>query len=219
LNFLPDSSGALYLYLLYLASTPQKTKGREAQEMGMNKRSLVVLTLAALFFAASSKLHGQALPTASAAGILQVGGGVSNANGDEFTNRLTGLTGYATFDFRRHIGAEVDVHVLTLVAPFNFVENTYLGGGRYFWNKGRFTPYVKVLGGLGQAYIKQPSATYVQGAPSTTAAIAGGAGLDIRLPHHINVRAIDYEYQVWPGYGSQGLSPSMITCGAAYRFH
>jgi len=184
----------------------------------MNKRSLAVLAFAALFFAASSKLHGQALPTASAAGILQAGGGVSNAQGDEFTNRLTGLTGYATFDFRRHIGAEIDIHVLNLVTPFNFVENTYLGGARYVWHRGRFTPYIKVLGGIGQTYVKQPSSTYVQGTPSTQAAVAGGAGLDIMLPHHINVRAIDYEYQVWPGYGTQGLSPSMLTCGVAYRF-
>jgi len=184
----------------------------------MNKRSLVVLALAALFAAASSQLQGQALPTASAAGILQVGGGVSSAQGDEFSQRLTGLTGYATFDFRSHIGAEVDVHVMTLVAPYNFVENSYLGGARYVWHRGRFTPYVKVLGGIGQAYIKQPSTTFVPGAPSTTMAFAGGAGLDIRLPYHINVRAIDFEYQMWPGFGTNGLNPSMLTCGAAYRF-
>lgn len=184
----------------------------------MNKRSLVVLSLAALFFAATSQLLGQALPTASRAGLLQAGGGVSSAQGDEFSQRLTGLTGYVTFDFRSHIGAEVDVHVMTLVAPYNFVENTYLAGGRYIWHTGRFTPYVKVLGGIGQAYIKQPSATFVPGAPATTAAFAGGGGLDIRLPYRINVRAIDFEYQMWPGFGAKGLNPSMLTCGAAYRF-
>jgi len=187
--------------------------------MEMNKRCLAVLAFAALFFAASSQLFGQALPTASAAGILQVGGGVSNAQGDEFTNRLTGLTGYATLDFRSHIGAEIDVHILNLIAPFNFVEDTYLGGARYVWHRGRFTPYVKVLGGIGQTYIKQPSSTFVPGTPSTKLVVAGGGGIDIRLPWHINVRAIDFEYQMWPGYGKDGLNPSMLTCGAAYRFH
>jgi len=184
----------------------------------MINRSFVVLALAAIFAAAASQLHGQALPSAKATGVLQAGIGLTIAQGDEFTERLGGLTGYATLDFSRHLGAEVDIHILNLITPYNFVENTYLGGARYAWHKGRFTPYVKVLGGLGQTYIKQPSTTYAQGTPSSTFAFAGGGGLDIRLPFHINVRAIDFEYQMWPGYVPNGLSPTLLTCGAAYRF-
>ena len=184
----------------------------------MTNRNVVVLALAALFAAATSQLHGQALPTATATGVLQAGVGLSNAQGDEFTERLTGITGYATLDFTRHLGAEVDIHILTLITPYNFVENTYLGGARYVWRRGRFTPYVKVLAGFGQSYIKQPSTTYAQGTPSSTMAYAAGGGLDIRLPFNINVRAIDFEYQMWPGYGNNGLSPTLLTCGAAYRF-
>jgi hypothetical protein len=197
----------------------KKIKGCEAQEMKMNKRSSVVLTLAALFFAASSQFHGQALPTASRTGILQAGLGVSNAQSDEFKLRITGITGYATFDIRQHLGIEADIHMLTLNTPNSFEEKSYLLGARYVWHRGHLDPYVRVSGGIGQSAIKQPSTVYAEGTPGTYMVIAGAAGLDIRLPHHINVRAIEFEYQMWPNFPQNGLNPTLLTCGAAYRFN
>ena len=46
---------------------------------------------------------------------------------------------------------------------------------------------------------------------------AGGGGLDIRATDHITIRAIDVEAQKWPNYGN-GLSPIVVTVGAAYHF-
>lgn len=190
----------------------------------MNNRSLVVLALvvlapAALFFAASSQLHAQALPTATRNGILQAGGGVTNASTDEFIPRITGYTAYVGFDIRQHIGIEADIHMLNIITPQDFVEKSYLLGARYVWHHGRLNPYVKVLGGIGQSSIQQPSPIFAPGTPGTYMVVAGAGGLDIRLPHHINVRAIDFEYQMWPNFPPNGLSPSLITCGAAYRFN
>ena len=31
----------------------------------------------------------------------------------------------------------------------------------------------------------------------------------------IVIRAVDYEYQSWPGYASNGISPSVFTFGVA----
>jgi len=184
----------------------------------MNKRSLVVLALAALFFAATSKLQGQALPTASRTGILQAGFGVSNAQSDEFSPRISGITGYVTFDIRQHLGVEADIHMLSVITPNDFAEKSYLLGARYVWHRGRLDPYVKVLGGIGQTSIQQPSMTQAPGTPGHYMVIAGAAGLDIRLPHHINIRAIDFEYQMWPNFPPNGLNPTLITFGAAYHF-
>ena len=185
----------------------------------MNNRSFVVLALAALFAAATTQLQGQALPTATRTGILQAGFGVSNANTDEFPSRISGVTGYVTLDIRGHIGVEADIHMLSVITPNDFAESSYLLGARYVWHRGHLDPYVKVLGGIGRTSIQQPSHTYAPGTPGTYMAIAGAGGLDIRLTHHINVRAIDFEYQMWPNFPPNGLNPTIITCGVAYRFN
>jgi len=206
-------------HALYFASTPHKTKGREALENEMMKRSLVVLAFAALFTAATTQLEGQALPTATRAGNLQAGFGVSNAQSDEYIPRISGITGYVTFDIFRHIGIEADIHVLNVITPDDFVEDTYLAGVRYVWHFKHLDPYAKILAGIGKTSIQQPSLAQAPGTPGTYMAIAAAGGLDIRLPHHINVRAIDFEYQTWPNFPPTGLSPTVITCGAAYRFN
>jgi len=159
------------------------------------------------------------MPTASRTGVLQAGFGVSNAQSDEFSARISGITGYATLDFKAHLGIEADIHMLNIITPNDFAERTYLGGVRYAWHRGRLTPYIKVLAGIGQTYIQQPSNVRAEGTPGTYTVFAGAGGLDIRLPHHINVRAIDFEYQMWQGFASSSLTPTLITCGVAYRIN
>lgn len=185
----------------------------------MNNRCLVVLSLAVLFAAASSQLQGQALPTASRTGILQVGGGVSNAQTDEFESRISGIMVYATFDIRKHLGIEADIHMLNIITPNDFAEASYLGGVRYVWRFRHVDPYVKVLAGIGQTYLQPPYDTHAPGTPGSYMVLAGAGGIDIRLPHHINVRAIDFEYQMWPNFPPNGLNPTIISFGAAYRFN
>lgn len=46
--------------------------------------------------------------------------------------------------------------------------------------------------------------------------VAGG-GVDIHVHKHVNVRA-EYEYQKWFGFPPHGLTPQMVTIGAAYHF-
>jgi len=46
-----------------------------------------------------------------------------------------------------------------------------------------------------------------------------GAGIDIHVKRHINIRAFDFEAQKWPTFGANGLSPFAYTAGAAYVFH
>ena len=166
--------------------------------------------------AVTASAGAQALPTATAAGNFQVGGGYTIANPDYGQKDIKGITGFADFDFSPHVGVEATVHYVALVTPTDLAENTYLVGPRFLISRGRFNLYAKGLIGEGDLVIQEiqdnighPGGFYF--------AYAMGGGVDIRATNHIVIRAFDAELQKWPNYGN-GLSPVVITFGAAYRF-
>lgn len=148
--------------------------------------------------------------TISRAGDLQIGGGYTSANSDYLANRIRGLSFYSDFDFREHIGVEVDFHQVSDPNPTQVYERTYEVGGRYLRHYGRFTPYAKALVGRGVFNF------YNAGSLAYNMYSLGG-GVDIAVHRKINVRA-DYEYQMWSSFQPNGLTPSLITIGAAYHF-
>ena len=177
------------------------------------------LILALSFIVAGPSVAlAQAAPAASRLGDLQVGATYTNANSDYVLNRINGFGFYSTFDFYRHIGAEVDFHQLNdrqSPSYSQIYERSYEVGGRYFWNFGRFKPYGKGLYGRGvfnfptNSFQPHPNLAYNM--------LDAGAGVDIAVQRHINVRA-EYEYQHWYGFQPNGLTPQLITIGAAYHF-
>ena len=179
--------------------------------------------------ACSSMALAQATPAASRLGDLQVGATFTNANSDYVPNRINGYGFYSTFDFYRHIGAEVDFHQLNDhegPSAQQIYERSYEFGGRYFRNYGRFKPYGKAL--YGRGVFNFP---LLPGVPSNDRAnlafntLNFGAGVDIAVLRHLNVRA-EYEYQHWFGFPpnvldpqlKSSLTPQLITFGAAYHF-
>jgi hypothetical protein len=167
-------------------------------------RRLVFLFL----FAAASTLLAQSLPTASRAGDLQVGGGFLLAKPDYVQDTVHGFAVYADFDFRQHLGVEAEFHQ---VAGDNIRERTYEIGGRYFRTYGPLVPYVKAMIGSGDFDYPTGLANLVY------TMYAGGAGADLKLGEHLRLRG-DYEYQKWTSFPNGGLSPRLITIGAAYHF-
>ena len=163
---------------------------------------------------APAMLSGQATPTASRAGDLQIGAGFSNANTDYVPNRVNGPTIYVDFDFYKHFGIEGEFRYLK-DSKTNIYEKTYEVGGRYSHPfHTRYVPYGKFMYGRGVFNF----ATFGK----TTANIAynmfaGGVGLDYHVLPYLNVRA-EYEYQHWLSFPPNGLSPSVVTIGVAYRF-
>ncbi len=154
----------------------------------------------------------QAVPTAARPGIAQIGGAGSLTSPDYSPNKVGGLAIYGTLDFTRHIGIEGDIHY-SLVTPAQVAENSYLIGPRYVFHHKHLHPYAKALFGFGRFnYAHATTATY------TYKIYALGGGLDIRATKHINVRPIDFEYQQWPGFPANGISPLVGTIGAAYAF-
>lgn len=176
-----------------------------------------------LFCLAAVSLHAQARPTASRAGDLQIGISYTTADSDYVANRIRGAGFYADFDLRDHFGVEVNFHQLG--DPNTIVyERTYEFGGRYVLHPRRFdraTPYAKALYGRGVFNYPPPyPPPYPQNYPAANLAYnlaSLGGGVDIAVHPRINIR-LDYEYQKWFNFPPHGLTPQLITFGAAYHF-
>jgi opacity protein-like surface antigen len=173
--------------------------------------------IGALAFALSATVsaRAQALPTASAKASLQVGGGYTYAKPDYGEKPIQGITGFADFDFGQHVGVEADIHYVALITPTDLAENTYLIGPRFILPYRRFKFYAKGLFGVGDLVIQEQQDN-VGRVAGTNFAYALGGGVDIQVTPHLVVRAIDLETQHW-NYLT-GLTPTVITVGAAYRF-
>jgi opacity protein-like surface antigen len=172
------------------------------------------LVVAVLLIAGTSMAHGQAKYTASRTGDLQLGAGYTNGTSDYVTNRISGYSGYATFDFSEHFGAEFDFHQSK--DPNSAVyERSYEWGGRYLrhYANDRYRPYLRVMYGRGVFNYPLNVANLAYNM------IVGAGGMDIAVRKNINVRA-EFEYQDWlsgPGL-TNGLNPMMINIGVAYHF-
>jgi opacity protein-like surface antigen len=163
-----------------------------------------------------SVARAQAIPTASSRGALQVGGGWSFAKPDYGQKNIQGISGFADWDFGRHWGVEADAHYIALITPTDLAENSYMVGPRFIYPHGRFKLYGKGLFGVGDLVIQEQQDNLGRSS-QTNFAYAIGGGLDINATKHIAIRAIDFEYQHW-NYLT-GLTPTVFTVGAAYRFH
>jgi hypothetical protein len=177
------------------------------------KRQIIISCFACLF-GFSNFAHAQASPTASRAGDLQVGAGFTWVAPDYAGGHDKGPSFYATYDFMRHVGVEGVIHYASIIDPNDVGEDTYLIGPRFVVNKKRFAPYAKVLFGVGQLNLQFDTQPHSK---STHFAYAVGGGLDYKLTRKVNIRAIDFEYQHWSYL--TGLTPIVLTVGAAYSFH
>ena len=171
------------------------------------------LALGLLAFA-STCAFSQAVPTASRAGIAQLGAGWTVVKPDYGQKNVQGVSIYGTFDFLRHIGVEGSIHLASMVTPTDIGEDSYLLGPRYVFRYGRFNPYGKAMFGLARFKYKFQDVTNAY----TYGVYAFGGGLDYAATKRINVRAIDFEYQKWPSFPTNGLTPLVFTFGAAYSF-
>jgi hypothetical protein len=159
--------------------------------------------------------NGQAVPTESRRTTVQIGTAWSVASPDYAQKKTQGVSIYGTLDFARHWGIEGDIHRTSMMTPTDIGEDSYLLGPRYVIRHNQLRPYAKALLGFGRfhyMYEHAPEATF------TYKIYTFGGGMDVRATQHLNLRAIDFEYQQWPGFPPNGLSPMVFTFGAAYAF-
>jgi hypothetical protein len=180
----------------------------------MRKRKPAVLYRFAAFVmlwsAACTALHGQAhTSTASRAADLQVGGSYASTDSDYDGGRESAYGIYGTLDFKTHFGAEIAFHRLNGLHSMS--ETTYEIGGRYVRHYGIVHPYARAMYGRGVLNYTDNIANLA----FNLFAFAGGA--DINVQRHVNVRA-EFEEQMWHSVPPHGLTPNMITIGAAYHF-
>ncbi len=172
------------------------------------------LLAALLLLLAAPRAFAQAMPTATRAGDLQFGGGLtfgtSTYNFD--TAQLLGGTAYAAFDVRKHWGAEFDFHQLKPSDDSTVYERTFEIGPRYHINAGPFAPYAKAMVGRGIYNFHNSNANIAYNI------FTAGAGIDYHLFRSWNLRA-GYEYQTWPNFPLNTLHPSIVTIGFAYHVH
>lgn len=165
----------------------------------------------AFLLGGSSILYGQAGPTASRAGDLQIGVGYSLGRPDYVPQTFQGVTAYTDFDFRQHLGVEAEFHQINNTSGYQSFERTYEVGGRYLRTYGPLVPYVKAMVGRGQ--FEYP---YAQTELAYTM-YAGGIGADFKLGSYLRIRG-EYELQKWSGFPNGGLAPQIVTIGLAYHF-
>jgi hypothetical protein len=186
---------------------------------------LKISALLCLISFAGVHLHGQALPTATSAGVLQAGGEFNYADSDYVPQKIKGGGAYINFDFKYHWGIEAAFHQINDSDPTTKIyERTFEVGPRYVLHFHRIEPFAKGMYGRGIFnYPEVPSLT-PGGPPQGNAAnlaynmAAAGVGVDYRLLYSVNVR-VEYEFQKWFGFPPNGLSPQVLGIGAAYRFH
>jgi len=160
--------------------------------------------------------HGQAVPTASRLGSIQVGVGGTITNPDFGQSNIGQITFYADFDLPYNLGAEGVIHY-SVHTPSDVSENSYLVGPRYIFRRKRFEGYGKALFGVGHFGLQ--SGSFANPNTATYFEYAVGGGVDVHVKRHFNIRVIDFEAQKWPGFATNGLSPLTYTFGASYVFH
>ena len=124
--------------------------------------------------------HAQAVPTASRAGIAQIGGGmVHREAGLQLQIRYQGVSIYGTYDFTRHWGIEGDIHRVSIDHSRNISERTHT-----YWDRALSfaisvsLPYAKALVGL--RTLSSINSWTLPNTATPTKIYAFGGGVDIR---------------------------------------
>jgi hypothetical protein len=160
--------------------------------------------------------HGQAVPTASRGGSISAGIGGVVTNPDYGQSNIEGLTFWSDFDFLYHYGVEGEIHYYVRT-PSDISEDTYMVGPRALYRYKKIDAYAKLMFGLGR--FGTQSGSFANPQTGSYFTYAPGVGVDWHVTRHINIRAIDFEIQKWPGFGAHGLTPLVGSAGVSYVFH
>lgn len=181
-------------------------------------KTLVRIGAAAAILSFTSIAHGQAMPTATGHGAgIQLGAGASMGKPDFGSHWIGGVSIFADYNLTSHIGVEANAHFQNLHTPDDLGENTYEAGPRFYWRRTRFALYGKAQIGVGN-FVVQEIEDNAGKSNATSFMYSFGGGLDVDFHHHITLRAFDFEYQEWPNFRNDGLTPAVGTVGLAYRF-
>jgi len=183
----------------------------------MKKRFGSILVVTGLLCLIPS-LRGQSVYTASRSASLQAGAGFLYLHNDYFQHNTAadqGMSVWVDGNLTPLLGLEAVGHFGVLISPSDYGENSFFVGPRIGIRRGRVQPYAKAMIGRGFFVHDQPNHT------STTSylAYAFGAGVDYRISPSFNFRVVDADFQTWPNFKPNGLTPYTISTGLMYIIH
>lgn len=127
-------------------------------------------------------------------------------------NRLYGWGGYVDVRVTHWIQVEGEARWLRFNAFENIREDNYLIGPKVpIHQTRRYKPYAKALFGYGKMNFQYD---FAYGHFSD---IALGGGVDLPITKKLTLRAIDFEYQLWPNWLNGTLKPYGGSVGLSYR--
>jgi len=171
-----------------------------------------VVFLALWLAAASVRTAAQAVPSAHQGGVTLTFGGTASGYTLQYgKQRLLGASAFVVGETRHRIGFEGEARWLLFFQTNQEHATTYLAGPRFAKDFGRYQPYVKGLVGFGQFNFPYNLGT------DNCLVIAPGGGIDIRVNHRIQIRAADFEYQIWPQFHYGSMSSYGVSSGIRVR--
>jgi hypothetical protein len=195
------------------------------------KRSILALLCFAFPSIALVSAHGQVVPSATERVFTVRVGGLASAFQPDYAGdpqagaqtgpqRLYGVGAYVDAHFSRWIQPELEMRwgrfneynpSPTISGSQGIDENTYSLGDRVpIKTFHKFTPYGKVLAGIGTAsWLQSPGFV-----------LTYGGGVDYRLNRKFTSRCADFEYQEWPVSNSTTsftIWPYGLSAGMSYR--
>jgi opacity protein-like surface antigen len=134
-----------------------------------------------------------------------------------FDTKLGGIGAYADLNLWHGLGIEGEARWLRFNQYYDVHEDNYLIGPRlkllHVW---RAQPYVKGLVGFSNMDLG-PYGVDGKDVSGRFTTIAFGGGADIKVTRRWSIRAIDFEYQKYPYFGSSSLSPYGVSVGIGYK--
>lgn len=125
---------------------------------------------------------------------------------------IGGAAVYVDANLTWHLGLEAEARRLQWHEEAGIRQTTYLAGPRITLRPYSFSPYAKLLVGVGQFHFPYG---YADGRYFV---VAPGAGIDYRLRGSgIKLRLIEFEYQDWPQFTYGALRPYGISTGISVR--
>ena len=184
--------------------------GRPGSGLGGNAAFLAFLLAAC--FAMARPAQAQVVPAGDAGGLkLSVGATASGYYLQYGERQMLGIAGFVDADTKRRIGIEAEARWLVFHQTANVNTTTYTIGPRYHRDYGRFEPYAKGLAGMGEFNFPYNLAH------GSYLVIAPGGGVDFRINHRIRLRAVDFEYQLWPQFTFGSMSSYGVSTGIRVR--
>ena len=177
-------------------------------------RAALPAVLLALCLALALPAHAQVVPAGDEGGLnIAVGATASGYYLQYGERKMLGIAGFADVDTKRRIGFEGEGRWLLFHQTANVTATTYLVGPRYHRDYGRFIPYVKGLVGFGDFNFPYNLAH------GSYLVIAPGGGVDYRISRRIRIRAVDFEYQLWPQFTYSAMSSYGVSTGLRIRVY